>query len=180
MALRMAAAGIGAVTLLGGSHAWAQEALSRAAFFDAAPQTKCCVAPVPEVQINIRSAPVGHFLGGEVRAYAVNSAEANGSRDFGANGVTVRYPLGRNRFYVQGGLGAALRGGATIRLPATPDRLYLDSQVLFERDVALGWRVARGWAVEAAYTRFTHGDLTGVDNPDPNSYGLRLAFHLRR
>ena len=182
MALRLVAAGLGAALLLAGPQACAQDALARAALYDAAQaqNSRCCVVSINDFQVNLRTAPVTRLLGGDLQTYMLRSADANGAREFGATGFTVHYPLPRTHFYLRGGLGAAIAGGTGIRLPSTPERLYLDNRVLFERDVALGWRVTRGWAVEAAYTRFSHGDLIGVDNPDPNSYGLRLAFHLRR
>jgi lipid A 3-O-deacylase len=182
MALRGIVATLGFVSAIALAHgARAQEVFAGAAAHDIdLGITACCSEHGVDVQVGARTAPFAHFIGGEVRAYVLGSANTSGGLDFGSVGLALRYPIADDRFYVQGGLGAALTNGSTLKFQATNDRLYLGSRVLFEPEVTVGWRLTHRWALEAAYSHLSHAQLAGAQNPGTDSLGLRLTWRTGR
>jgi lipid A 3-O-deacylase len=175
-------AALGAVSVVAGAGAaHGQEVFAGAAAHDIdLGITACCSEHGVDVQIGARTAPFAHIIGGEVRGYVLGSANTSGGLDFGAVGVALRYPIADDRFYVQGGIGAALTNGSSVKFQATNDRLYLGSRVLFEPEVTVGWRLSHRLALEAAYTHLSHARLAGAQNPGTDSLGLRLTWRIGR
>jgi hypothetical protein len=48
--------------------------------------------------------------------------------------------------------------------------------VLFQPEVALGWRVTERVAVEASWLHISHGQLFGRQNPGLSDIGIRLVY----
>lgn len=142
--------------------------------------TACCSEHGVDIQAGVRTAPFGRLLGGEVRAYAMGSANTSGGLDFGSAGLALRYPFARHRYYVEAGLGAAYTDGSSVKFQASDDRLYLGSRLLFAPEVTLGWRMSERWALEANYTHLSHAQLAGRQNPGTDMLGLRLAYRMGR
>lgn len=140
----------------------------------------CCERALDDPRWTVRDAPSTRLFGGELKSTFV-SAESQSGPDFHGARLALRYPVGGDGLYVQGGFGAAQANGALARFMPTDDRLYVGQRRLFTREVAVGWRLSRGWAVEAAYVRTSAGErITNLDYPGSNSVGLRMAFRMRR
>jgi hypothetical protein len=137
----------------------------------------CCFERGADIQAGLRSAPLvtaGSF--GELRLYALGSANTAGGVPFAAGGAAWRWPLGATGFYVQPGLGGAVQFGSDAKYQVRPDRLYLGSRLLFAPELSVGWRGGPRWAVEASYLHLSHARLAGAQNPGLDDVGLRVVY----
>ncbi len=139
--------------------------------------TACCSEDGANIQFGIRSGPLGRFLGGELRAYALGSVSAGDGVAFGAIGLAVRYDL-TDALYLQPGLGAAVHDGPGEKYQATNDRLYFGSRVLFQPELSLGWRLNDRLAAELSWVHLSHAQLAGKQNPGTDDIGLRLVWRF--
>lgn len=160
------------------ASAWAQEAWI-GLFGHEVPVgvAACCFERGADIQAGLRSGPlvaVPRF--GELRAYALGSANTAGGVPFAAVGAVWRWPIGTTGVYVQPGLGGAVQFGSDAKYQVRPDRLYLGSRVLFEPELSVGWRVGRRWAIEGAYLHLSHAQLAGRQNPGLDDVGVRAVY----
>jgi lipid A 3-O-deacylase len=138
----------------------------------------CCYEHGADVQLGLRSAPFADFgRWGALRAYGMGSVNTSGGVDFAAAGLAWRVPLGR-RFYLQPGLGGAIQNGDADRYQRRVNHLDLGSRVLFEPELALGYRISPRWAAEASYIHLSHAQLAGPQNPGMDDAGLRLVYRF--
>ena len=137
----------------------------------------CCFEHGADLQPGLRTGPlVAAPPFGDLRLYALGSANTAGGVPFAAAGAAWRFPIGRTGLYLQPGLGAAVQFGSDAKYQVRPDRLYLGSRVLFEPELSLGWRVDRRWAVEATYLHLSHAQLAGRQNPGLDDVGMRAVY----
>jgi lipid A 3-O-deacylase len=169
------AAGIG---LLAPAGAGAQEAWLGAFAHDVPVGVAlCCFEHGADIQAGLRSGPlVSVPKWGDLRLYALGSANTSGGVPFAAAGAAWRFPLGDTSLYLQPGLGAAVQFGSDAKYQVRPDRLYLGSRVLFEPELSLGWRADRRWTLEASYLHLSHGQLAGRQNPGLDDVGVRAVY----
>jgi hypothetical protein len=141
----------------------------------------CCFERGADIQAGLRTAPLVSVPPyGELRLYALGSANTSGGVAFAAAGAAWRWPIGMSGLYVQPGLGGAVQFGSDARYQVTPDRLYLGSRLLFEPELSLGWRSQGPWAVEATLVHLSHGQLAGRQNPGLDDLGLRVVYAFGR
>jgi hypothetical protein len=141
----------------------------------------CCFEHGADVQAGLRTGPlVAAPRFGELRAYALGSANTAGGVPFAAAGAAWRWPAGTSGFYLQPGLGAAVQFGSDARRQLRPNRLYLGSRVLFAPELSVGWRGAGRWGVEATYLHLSHAQLAGRQNPGLDDVGLRIVYAFGR
>lgn len=115
-----------------------------------------------------------------------------GGTDYAAAGLDWRIKLFSDRFYIEPGLGVAIHTGrinlpspyevgisfaeATKRYNDTQTKLDLGSRVLFEPELALGWRATDRLSVELSWIHLSHGQLAGSQNPGLGDFGLRAVY----
>jgi hypothetical protein len=131
-----------------------------------------------ELEIGWRSARLGGlgFLGGP-SVYVRGALAASGGTDFVSAGLSWR--LGGGRLYVQPALGLAVQTGKMPVFDANGTRTDLGSRVVFEPEVAIGYRLAPRISVEAALVHRSHAGLfNSQQNPGMDSVGLRVNFRL--
>lgn len=131
-----------------------------------------------ELELGYRSGRIGGLgpIGGP-SFYVRGALAASGGTDFVSAGLSWR--LGPGRFYVQPALGLAVQTGRMPVFDANGTRTDLGSRVLFEPELALGYRVAPHISVEAALVHRSHAGLFNSEqNPGMDSVGLRLNFRL--
>jgi hypothetical protein len=132
----------------------------------------------PELEFGYRSSPVAPlgFLGGP-SLYLRAAAAASGGTDFISAGLSWR--LGHGAVYFQPALGIAVQTGHMPVFDATGTRTDLGSRVVFEPEVAVGYRIAPRLSLEAALVHRSHAGLfNSRQNPGMDSIGLRLSFRL--
>lgn len=81
------------------------------------------------------------------------------------------------RFYARPGIGLALHDGAS-RAFSRGRRVDLGSPVLFEPELALGWRISERYRLEASWIHLSHATLFSRQNRGMDSMGIRLLVRL--
>lgn len=130
------------------------------------------------------------FLG-RPRVHLLVGVNTSGGTNYLASGLAWRFPLSE-RLYVQPGIGLAIHDGR-VNLPSPDEpgltpaerlkrlndfqtKLDLGSRVLFEPELAIGWKATRRLSVEVSWIHLSHGKLAGDYNPGLGDIGLRLLY----
>ena len=115
---------------------------------------------------------------GKPAPYVIASLNSQGDTSFAGGGLS--WELGRGPVYLRPGLGLIVHTGPSLRVGANGVRTDLGSPVLFEPELALGFRVAPKVAVEASWTHISNGRVFNQhQNPGIDMMGVRLAFALK-
>ncbi|NIJ06792.1 hypothetical protein FHS31_000374 [Sphingomonas vulcanisoli] len=118
------------------------------------------------------------FTTGPIRGlqpYVVGSVNSRGGTDFAAAGLG--YKIG-HRLYIRPGLGIAIHDGPHRRYDSAGIRTDLGSRVVFEPELALGFRVAPRIGVEASFTHLSHAQIFSQQNPGIDNLGVRVNLKL--
>ena len=107
--------------------------------------------------------------------YVFGSLSSGGATSFAAAGLSWRFG---GRAYLRPGIGLAIHDGPGRPVPGDA-RIDFGSRVLFEPELAIGYRVNRRVSVEAAWVHLSHAQLFGRQNPGMDSIGMRLSYRLR-
>lgn len=130
---------------------------------------------------------------GRPSPYLLAAANTDGGTNYAAAGLSWRLNLrGDGRVYLRPGLGLAVHDGDTDhpspyetgitgveqmnRFRRGRQEIDLGSRVLFQPELALGWRVNERVAVEASWLHISHGQLFGRQNPGLSDLGIRLVY----
>lgn len=148
-----------------------------------------------DLQLGVRSNPLEALsLIGRPQAYALLSLNSENTSDFVSAGLSWPVALG-SRLYVRPGLGLAYTNGE-VGLPAVNapglapaevqrrltlynTRIDFGSHLLFQPELALGFKLSPRWAAELSYVHlsngqvFAHGKNQGLDDA-----GLRLIYKM--
>jgi lipid A 3-O-deacylase len=116
-----------------------------------------------------------------------------GETSYAAAGFDWRFKFGPDdRFYIEPGIGAAIHNGS-VNLPSPFDpgltqqeinkrihdfqtKLDLGSRVLFEPELALGWKATDRWSLEMSWIHMSHAQLAGPQNPGLGDFGFRAVY----
>ena len=131
-----------------------------------------------DFQAGIRAAPqdkLAFLL--EPAPYAFVSVNSGGGASFIAAGLS--WKIGNGPLYVRPGIGVAVHSGPSHRRIPSGRSVQLGSRVLFEPEIALGYRLSRRVAIEASWTHLSHARLFNLrQNPGLDMIGMRVAFKL--
>jgi lipid A 3-O-deacylase len=129
-----------------------------------------------DFSLGYRGPTVAHLWSGQVQPYIFAAVNSAGNTNYGAAGVSAKFPLGR-QIYFRPGLGIAVQTGSAGKFYRT-DKIAFGSRVLFEPEVALGTQISRRISVEASWVHMSHAQLFGRENPGIDNLGMRinLAF----
>lgn len=134
------------------------------------------------------------FLG-RPKAYAMLSLNSENTSNFGGVGLGWTIDLGE-RFYLQPGLGLVYTDGedelpdfrepgitlaeAQRRAALRDVRIEFGSKLLFEPELAIGYRFTDRFAAELAYTHISNGRIIGDSdqNEGMDDVGVRLVYTL--
>ncbi|MDZ4370999.1 MAG: acyloxyacyl hydrolase [Phenylobacterium sp.] len=128
---------------------------------------------------------------GRARVHLLAGVNTSGGTNYAAAGLSWRFHLSE-RLYLQPGIGLAIHDGR-VNLPSpdepglTPDerlkrlrdfqtKLDLGSRVLFEPELALGWKATSRLSMELSWIHVSHAKLAGDYNPGLGDVGLRLVY----
>ncbi|MBX3486146.1 acyloxyacyl hydrolase [Phenylobacterium sp.] len=128
---------------------------------------------------------------GRARVHLLAGVNTAGGTDYVATGLSWRFPLSE-RFYLQPGIGVAIHDGKidypspdepgitpAERLKRLSDfrtKLDLNSRVLFEPELSIGYKATNRLSVEASWIHLSHGQLAGRYNPGVADVGLRVLY----
>jgi len=132
----------------------------------------------PELELGWRSGRMGGLgLIGGPSFYVRGALAASGGTDFVSAGLSWR--VGHGRFYLQPALGLAVQTGKMPVFDAGGTRTDLGSRLVFEPELAVGYRIAPRLSIEAALVHRSHAGLfNSQQNPGMDSVGLRVNFRL--
>jgi len=115
---------------------------------------------------------------GKPAPYLIASINTRGDTSFAGAGLS--WKLGKGPLYLRPGVGLIVHTGPSLRVGADGIRTDLGSRVLFEPEMALGFRLSPKLAVEASWTHLSGGRVFNRhQNPGIDMIGVRLAFALR-
>ena len=107
--------------------------------------------------------------------YAFVSVNSAGDTNFAAAGLS--WKIG-DPLYVRPGIGIAIHDGPERRI-RDGRRVDFGSRVLFEPEIALGYRVTEKVSVEASWVHLSHGQLFSRQNAGMDNFGIRLNYRFR-
>jgi lipid A 3-O-deacylase len=102
------------------------------------------------------------------------SKSLSGKTDYVAAGLNWTFGT---RFYARPGIGIAVHNGPS-RAFRGGERVDLGSRVVFEPELALGWRLNERLALEASWIHLSHATLFSRQNRGMDSMGVRLLVSL--
>lgn len=173
----LAAAIIGAATLLGAGSASADEAYVGVFAHDIKLwKSECCFEGGADVQFGWRGEKLQAMERfGNFRLYAMGSVNTDGGTDFASFGLMRRFWADSTKGYAQISIGLAVHDGPNERYQKTPDRIYFGSPVLFQSEATVGYHLNPDWAAEVSYVHLSHAGLGGDQNPGLDVVGARLV-----
>lgn len=131
-----------------------------------------------DFQLGLRAAPqdkLAFLL--KPAPYVFASINSGGGASFVAAGLS--WKIGKGPLYVRPGIGMAIHSGPAHRRLASGRRVQLGSRVVFEPEIALGYRLSPRVAVEASWTHLSHARLFNHrQNPGLDMLGVRVTFKL--
>jgi hypothetical protein len=128
---------------------------------------------------------------GRARVHLLAGVNTAGGTDYVATGLSWRFPISE-RFYIQPGIGVAIHDGK-INYPSPDEpgitpaerlkrlsdfetKLDLNSRVLFEPEVSIGYKATNRLSVELSWIHLSHARLAGRYNPGVADVGLRVLY----
>lgn len=112
---------------------------------------------------------------GKPAPHVLVSKSLNGSTDYLAAGLN--WVFGKS-VYVRPGIGMAVHNGPS-RAYRKGVRVDLGSPVVFEPELAFGWRISERVALEASWIHLSHLTIFSKQNRGMDSMGIRLLVNLR-
>ena len=112
---------------------------------------------------------------GRPSPHVLVSKSMNGATDYVATGVN--WTIGAT-LYARPGIGIAAHNGPS-RAFRGEERVDLGSRIVFEPELALGWKVSRRIALEASWVHLSHATIFSRQNRGMDSMGLRMLIRLR-
>lgn len=130
-----------------------------------------------DLQAGYRFAPVEALSAiGSPEPYVVAVVNLDGETSLLAAGLS--WKLG-DRLYARPGIGIAIHDGPDFRVnTATNLRTDLGSRVLFEPEIAIGFRANERLSIEASWIHVSHAQLFGGQNPGLDIIGVRANWRL--
>ena len=132
-----------------------------------------------DLALGYRFAPIA-ALGfiGKPAPYVIASLNSSGDTSFA--GAGLGWTIGKGPVYVRPAVGVILHDGPGLRVdPVTGNRTDLGSRVLFEPEIALGYRIDDRLSLEASWMHISQGRLfNGEQNPGIDMVGARLNYRL--
>ena len=129
-----------------------------------------------DIMLGYRGGRIGRLWKAELHPYLFAAVNTAGETNYGAVGISARFPLGPE-WYFRPGLGIAIHTGSAGHFFRT-DKIAFGSRVLFEPEVALGTRISKRVSVEASWVHMSHAQLEGKENPGIDNLGVRLNVAL--
>ena len=130
------------------------------------------------------------------RAHVFISGNTEGDTSYIAAGLTWHIPLSDDgRWYVQPGMGLAVHDGYDLfpdfsepgispeefdrRVALRSERIEFGSQIVFEPEISLGYRITDNVAVELSYVHLSNGQIFHQGkNEGLDEVGVRFLYHF--
>jgi hypothetical protein len=129
-----------------------------------------------DFSLGYRGSTIGHLWNSQLQPYIFVAVNSAGNTNYGAVGLSAKFPLGR-QFYFRPGLGIAVHTGSAGKFYRT-DKIAFGSRVLFEPEIGLGMNVSKHVSIEASWVHMSHAQIFGRENPGIDNFGIRLNLAL--
>jgi len=129
-----------------------------------------------DFSLGYRGSTIGHLWSAQLQPYIFAAVNSAGNTNYGAIGMSAKFPLGR-QLYFRPGLGIAVHTGSAGKFYRT-DKIAFGSRVLFEPELALGTQIGKRVSVEASWVHMSHAQLFGRENPGIDNLGMRINLAL--
>lgn len=114
---------------------------------------------------------------GSPAPYLIGSANTRGDTSFAGAGLS--WTFGDGAIYLRPAVGVVVHDGPDYRVGSNGRRTELGSRLLFEPEVALGYRLSDRLALEASWIHISHARLFDAEqNPGIDMWGARLSIGL--
>ena len=134
-----------------------------------------------DIQFGYRTAPLDAFERvGKPSAYIHGQVSVNGDTSLIAAGLSWNIKATDN-LYVRPGIGLAVHNDKLndVRVVDGQRVQYdLGSRILFEPELAIGYRLDDRWAVEASWVHVSHATILDEQNPGMDFIGARVVMKL--
>lgn len=131
-----------------------------------------------DVQIGLRSPPIEALAAiGKPSAYLHAQASLRGDTSVMAMGLSWHVQA-TDRIYIRPGIGLAVHDDTIPDFKPDRTRWDLGSRVLFEPELAIGYRLSPRYAVEASWVHVSHATLFSEQNPGMDFIGARVVVSL--
>jgi lipid A 3-O-deacylase len=111
---------------------------------------------------------------GRPSPHVLVSKSIEGQTDYVAAGLD--WSFGKT-LYARPGIGIAVHDGPSRAFRGN-ERVDLGSRILFEPELALGWRLSRRLSLEASWVHLSHATIFSRQNRGMDSMGARLLVTL--
>jgi hypothetical protein len=129
-----------------------------------------------DFSLGYRADTIGHLWSAQLQPYVFAAVNSAGNTNYGAIGLSAKFPLGR-QIYFRPGLGIAVHTGSAGKYYRT-DKIAFGSRVLFEPEIALGTQISKRVSVEASWVHMSHAQIFGKENPGIDNLGMRFNVAL--
>ena len=106
--------------------------------------------------------------------YLTAGVNMQGKTNFIASGLRWKVDL-TNKLYVRTGIGLALNDAPRRR---EAGRIYMGSNLTFEPEASLGWKLTRKVSIEASAIHLSQARIFSSRNPGINEIGLRVVVRF--
>ena len=131
-----------------------------------------------DLQLGYRTAPIEALSGMDSPSFYVHGqVSLNGDTSLIAAGLSWNINA-TDRLYIRPGLGLAVHNDKIPDERAGGVRYDLGSRVLFEPELAVGYRIDDRFAVEASWVHVSHATIFSEQNPGMDFIGARLVVTL--
>ena len=115
---------------------------------------------------------------GSPAPYLIASLNTAGDTSFA--GVGLAWTIGKGPVYLRPAVGLVVHNGPKLRIdPVLRRHTELGSRVLFEPEIALGYRLDPRVSLEASWMHVSQGRLfNGRQNPGIDMMGVRVSYRL--
>lgn len=115
---------------------------------------------------------------GKPAPYLIASLNTSGDTSFAGGGLS--WSIGKGPVYLRPAVGLVIHDGPSYRVNSAGDRrTELGSRILFEPEIAVGYRVGDRIAIEASWMHISQGRLFNAEqNPGIDMVGARLNLGL--
>lgn len=132
-----------------------------------------------DLELGYRFPPIEalHAIG-HPSPYVLASLNTRGDTSFA--GAGLNWKIDKGPVFVRPGVGLIVHDGPSLRVDAAGNHTELGSRVLFEPEIALGYRLTDRVSVEASWVHISHARLFNREqNPGIDMMGLRLSYRMR-
>jgi hypothetical protein len=129
-----------------------------------------------DFSLGYRADTIGHLWSAQLQPCVFAAVNSAGNTNYGAIGLSAKFPMGR-QIYFRPGLGIAVHTGSAGKYYRT-DKIAFGSRVLFEPEIALGTQISKRVSVEASWVHMSHAQIFGKENPGIDNLGMRFNVAL--